>query len=231
MSEKTPSDVKTLAYVLRRTNYGEADRILNLITPAGKITAFAKGVRKSRAKLAGSVEMFTLFEANLHFSKKGEFATLTGAKMLRFCSEILKDLRRMEKAGEFLKAIGRATEMVDSPEFFEILDKSLVALDEGDSVQLIEAWFLLNLARAAGEQVNLYRDVNGEPLEVDALYSWNSMEMALEKKPDGEIDVNAIKTMRIFWTSDINVAKRIKNVSEYLPEILKIAQAINKVVK
>lgn len=46
-------DVKTLAYVMRRTNYGEADRILNLITPEGKMSAIAKGVRKEKSKLAG----------------------------------------------------------------------------------------------------------------------------------------------------------------------------------
>ena len=30
------NDIRTFGYVLRRTNYGEADRILNLITPKGK---------------------------------------------------------------------------------------------------------------------------------------------------------------------------------------------------
>ena len=39
-------DIKTKGYVIRRTNYGEADRILNIITPLGKLSAMAKGVRK-----------------------------------------------------------------------------------------------------------------------------------------------------------------------------------------
>ena len=46
MSAKTPDDIRTLAYVLRRTNYGEADRILNLLTPTGQYSAIARGVRK-----------------------------------------------------------------------------------------------------------------------------------------------------------------------------------------
>ena len=29
------NDIRTYGYVLRRTNYGEADRILNIITPKG----------------------------------------------------------------------------------------------------------------------------------------------------------------------------------------------------
>ena len=78
MPKNTPKDLKTKALVLRRTNYSEADRILNLITPEGKVSVIAKGVRKPKSKLAGSVEMFTLFEANLHFGRS-EMGVLTGA--------------------------------------------------------------------------------------------------------------------------------------------------------
>ena len=44
-------DIKTCAYVLRRTNYGEADRILNIITPLGKMSVIAKSVRKEKSNL------------------------------------------------------------------------------------------------------------------------------------------------------------------------------------
>ena len=44
---------KTLAIVLRRTDFGEADRIVNLLTPNGKQVAIARGVRKPKSKLAG----------------------------------------------------------------------------------------------------------------------------------------------------------------------------------
>ena len=64
-------DIKTLGLVLRRTNYGEADRILNIITPTGKISAMAKGVRRARSKLAGGVEMFSLSEYVIHCGRGG----------------------------------------------------------------------------------------------------------------------------------------------------------------
>ncbi len=225
--DKRPKDLKTYAYVLRRTNYAEADRILNLITPEGKISAMAKGVRKPKSKLAGGVEMFTLAEVNLHFGKS-DLATLTGAKMLKFHSEILKDLTRMEKASEFLKEISRASETVDSVEFFEILDKCLTALNAGVDVNLVEAWFILNLARVSGEQINLYTDTNGMKLEADSTYCWNEQEMGLEKIENGPIDSNMIKLMRLMWTTDLNVVTRVKNVNSYLLEILRIAQVVKK---
>lgn len=50
----------TEAVVLRRTNFGEADRILTLFTPSyGKVRAIAKGARRTTSRLAGHLEPFT----------------------------------------------------------------------------------------------------------------------------------------------------------------------------
>ena len=54
-----PSDLRTHAIVLRRTNYGESDRILSLLTPEGKIAVLARGVRKEKSRLAGGIELFS----------------------------------------------------------------------------------------------------------------------------------------------------------------------------
>ncbi|HEX6819569.1 MAG TPA: DNA repair protein RecO [Ktedonobacterales bacterium] len=48
------------AIVLRRTDFGESDRILTLFTPTyGKVRAIAKGVRRTTSRLAGHLESFT----------------------------------------------------------------------------------------------------------------------------------------------------------------------------
>lgn len=233
MLENLPNDLRTRALVLRRTNYSEADRILNLITPVGKISVMAKGIRKPKAKLAGAVEMFTLTEVNVHFGKSGAngLATLTGAKMVRFYGEILKDFNRMEMATDFLKRISRASEMVDSHEHFEILDSSLFALNDGVSLNLTEAWFDLRLARAMGEQINLITDVNGEKLKPDSRYVWDFNEMAFFENARGNCDANFIKFLRLMWTADLATVRRVKKLNEYVEEAAKIAQALNKVVK
>ena len=123
-------DVKTLAYVLRRTNFGEADRILNLITPEGKVSALAKGVRKEKSKLAGGVEMFSLTELNLHFGKS-EMATVTSARMLSYYGGILTDFGRMELAAMILKRVSLAAESSDAPEYFKMTDSCLRGLNVG----------------------------------------------------------------------------------------------------
>lgn len=225
MLENIPKDLKTRAYVLRRTNYNEADRILNLITPVGKISAIAKGVRKPKSKLAGGVEMFSLSEVNLHFGKS-EMAVVTGARMVKFYGEILKDLPRMEMAVEILKKVSKASEGVEAAGFFEIVDKCLFALNDGADVNLVETWFLMNLARVMGEEINLYRDNNGEKLESDSRYDWNSMEKALAKNDNGAIDANMIKLLRMMVIVDLETIRRVRNVDDYIPEILKISKSL-----
>lgn len=215
MLENIPKDLKTHAFVLRRTNYGEADRIINLISPVGKIAVMAKGVRKPKSKLAGGIEMFSLTNVNLHFGKS-EMAVLTGAKMEKFYGEILKDLTRMELASEMLKKINKASDSVDSVGFFEILKSGLSALDSGCDIRLVDAWFNLNLMKIVGEEVNLYRDINGEQLKVDLKYSWNNMEMAFYPDDGGNIDANVIKILRLLISADLDVVRRIKHISNYV---------------
>ncbi|MBR3252883.1 DNA repair protein RecO [Candidatus Saccharibacteria bacterium] len=225
MPTNTPKDVKTDAYVLRRTNYGEADRILNLITPEGKVSAIAKGVRKPLSKLAGSVELLTLFEANLHFGKS-DLAILTGARMQRYYANIVKDYTRMTMASVFLKEINRAAEHVENPELFEILDKCLFGLDSGYPGDLVYAWFFLNLKRAMGEQLNLYMDVNGVKLEEDKKYIWDGMEMAFQPKEDGEYEADFVKVLRLMVSADLEVVFRIKDIEKYLPGTLEIVKTL-----
>ena len=51
---------RSRAIVLRRTNFGEADRIVDLLTPSGRVSVMARGVRREKSKLAGGIELFAL---------------------------------------------------------------------------------------------------------------------------------------------------------------------------
>ncbi len=51
---------RTDAIVLKRRDYGEADRLLTVFTPNhGKLVLLGKGVRKTQSRKAGHVELFT----------------------------------------------------------------------------------------------------------------------------------------------------------------------------
>lgn len=230
MSGNTAAEIKTLGLVLRRTNYGEADRILNLITPEGKISAMAKGVRKARSKLAGGVEMFTLSVYNIH-AGRGELGVVTSAKMVRHFGEIVKDLSKMELAAEILKKVGAAAEGAEgagATEFFEMTKECLEGLDAGYDAGLVEAWFFLNLYKAVGEEVNLYRDAAGEKLRAEEKYAWDAYEKGFFASVSGEFGADEIKTMRIMTVSPLTVAARIKNIETILPKILRLLGTIGR---
>lgn len=225
MLKNTSRELKTKCFVLRRTNWAEADRILNLITPEGKISALAKGVRKEKSKLAGGVEMFTLSEINLHLGRS-ELATVTGVKMIKFYGNILKDLTRMEMAVMILKKVSTASENVDAPEFFEIVNECLAALDAGAEMRLIEAWFLLNMAKTMGEQVNFLTDTDGEKLDASFEYEWDMVEAAFCKKENGRADANLIKILRLLWGSRLADIRRVKNLEKYMADALFVVRAV-----
>lgn len=220
-----PRDLKTQALVLRRTNYGEADRVVHFLTPEGQVAVMAKGVRKARSKLAGGIEMFCLSEITVH-QGGAKLGVLTSAKPLRFYQHILTDWQRLELAASTLKALGKF-EGIAAAEFFQIGKTSLEALDQGLPCDLVEAWLALRLAAARGEEVNLYCDVTGSPLQSDLVYEWDPFERGLRPQPQGAISADQIKLMRLLATSSPQLVAKVKNLDTLLPPVLQVARSLN----
>ncbi|MDO4747078.1 MAG: DNA repair protein RecO [Candidatus Saccharibacteria bacterium] len=228
MSSNIPNhDFRTSGFVLRRTNYGEADRILNLITPMGKISAMAKGVRKEKSKLAGGVEMFTLTDFNIH-QGKSDLAVITGAKMVKHYGGILKDFTKLELAGMVLKKINLAADSSDNPEYFEISKQCLAGLDKGINNGLVEGWFLMNLLKAMGEDINLYRDIDGERLDAGRRYDWSVADEGFCRRDGGLYGAEEIKMLRLMYSTDLNVVSRVKMVDEVVSKVLPLVRVFAK---
>lgn len=217
------NDVRTKAFVLRRTNYGEADRIVNFLTPLGKISAIAKGVRREKSKLAGNIEMFCLSEITVHHSQKSDLGILTSARMQKSYSNIITDLSALELASQILKLINRVSEDVKNAVFFDLVQQSFEAINNGVDLQLIKLWFKLNLAQATGTPINFYRDVNGDKLKSDQKYFWDEVENALRPDPQGNLSANEIKLARLLVTNKLATATRVQNITEFLPALAVIA--------
>ncbi len=216
-------DLRTHAIVLRRTNYGESDRILNLITPEGKLAVLARGVRKEKSRLAGGIELFSIADVVVH-QGRSSLGTLTSAQMLKFHSNILSDLPRLEFASECLKKIDRAAEQIDDPAFFSLLEQALAGLDAKLSIELTRTWFYLNLARVSGEEPNFSCDNTGSDLSPTATYFWDSTDNALRPHSDGNIGASEIKLARFLLSNTLQSAARIDQLDRLLPPISQIAQ-------
>lgn len=73
---------KATGIVLRRTNLGEADRIITALTREhGKVRAVAKGVRRIKSRMAGHLEPFGVVE--LMFATGRNLDIITSARLIR----------------------------------------------------------------------------------------------------------------------------------------------------
>lgn len=212
--------LRTKAIVLRRTNYGEADRILQLITPSGRQSVLARGVRKEKSRLAGGIELFAVSDIVIA-EGRGELGTLTSARLVVFYRHILEDYDRLQFAYEVIKQVLRATESVDESEWFDLLAEVLEALDDlSISLGLIETWFYLRYADLLGHALNLRRDVIGQPLEPDKTYAYDVSEQGLREAPKGEIAAEHIKLLRLIAANPIKKLSQVGGIQAILPVCL-----------
>src|SRR5688572_15436140 len=141
----------TEGIILSRIDYGEADRILTLLTPEqGKLRLMAKGVRRVKSKLAGGIELFSV--SSITFVKgRGEIGTLISTRLAKHYAAIVKDLDRTMLGYDLIKQLNKVTEDHPEPEYFELLRHVFAALDDpAISLELVRFWFAAQLLRIEG---------------------------------------------------------------------------------
>ena len=123
--------IKTEAVVLRSMRYGEADRILHVYTPhRGRVSAIAKGVRRTRSRFGGRLEPFFRLRLDLH-EGRGELLTVTGAQTVDAYARLRGDARALDGAARACDAVGRLFETSEPhPGVFNLLCRQLALLDE-----------------------------------------------------------------------------------------------------
>ena len=98
---------------LKAIDYGEADRILHLYSPdVGRISAIAKGARKSKSKLAGACELLNLSEVQL--SRGKSLDVLTQYQPRQTFTRIRGNLLKLAFAMLYVELIGRMATDYDS---------------------------------------------------------------------------------------------------------------------
>lgn len=209
--------IKSKAIVLRRTNYGEADRILQLLTPDhGKVSVIAKGARREKSKLAGGIELFALCDVTF-LPGKGEMGTLTGARLDTFFAHILDSYDRLQLGYEAVKQVSRVADTVDEPAFFELLRVTFASLNETDiDEKIVEAWFWLQLAILMGVGMNLSTDINGMKLVEESRYNFEESESAFVYSENGRFTTEHIKLLRLLSAQPPRVAQQVKGVEELI---------------
>ncbi|HZP55755.1 MAG TPA: DNA repair protein RecO [Candidatus Saccharimonadales bacterium] len=209
--------VSTQGILLNRTNYGEADRILSFITrDQGKISVIAKGVRKAGAKLAGSIEPFSVSDLTI-VEGRGEVGTLISARLIEHYGDIVKDIDRTHTAYDYLKLTNKATEARTEEAYFNLLREALMSLNRLEDVpEVTSLWFRMQLIKLAGHTPNLKTDESGDKLSERNLYNFDYDKMCFTLESKGEFNSGHIKFLRLgFEAKTPKIIQQIKNASEY----------------
>ncbi len=99
---------KTEGIVLKRINFGEADKILTIYTNHyGKIRAIAKGVRKLTSRKGGNVELFN--QIVVFLNKGRNLNILTEVQVLNTFKVWRRDLKKVAVAYYFCELVDKLT--------------------------------------------------------------------------------------------------------------------------
>ncbi len=222
--------IQTCGIVLKRTNYGEADRIVTVLTPdQGKLRLMARGVRKPKAKLAGGIELFSVSDITF-LRGRGEIGTLISARLAKHYGKIVNDIERVQLGYDFIKMLDKTTEDEPEEEYFNLMEQALKALDDAKiSQELIRTWFSAQLLRQAGHTPNLGTTFKGEKLSESEKYVFDYDHMAFEPNENGNFQASHIKFLRLlFGASALQPLARINGVDGLLGKCAPLVAAMLK---
>ena len=137
--------------VLRGYPFGEADRVLVIVSPNhGEVRAVAKGVRRTKSRFGGRLEPLTHVDLVLYQGRN--LATVTQVSVIEAFPRLRQDLDAVMVAGTMAEAVGKVVvEEEPSHRIFLLLLRGLRALEEGAGGMDLMASFLLKLSEAIGQ--------------------------------------------------------------------------------
>lgn len=162
---------RTEAIVLRRKDFGEADRLLTLFTPeAGKIRALAKGVRKPASRKAGHLELYT--RAVLLLAKGRDMDIVVQAETLQAYRPLREHLLRSTYGSYCVDLLDKFTpDAAENRPLYDLLARALGWLAESSDLALTARYYELQLLGMSGYQLELFNCVvRGEAVEAEDQY-------------------------------------------------------------
>ena len=102
-----PRRIHTDAVVLKRSEFGESDRIVTLLTcDQGILRALAPAARKSKKRFGGCLELFTRIEASITDKGAGKLARMEEAALRDSHEAIKTDLLSSAFGSDGTSAVG-----------------------------------------------------------------------------------------------------------------------------
>jgi DNA repair protein RecO (recombination protein O) len=195
------------AIVLKRTDVGEADRLLTLLTAErGKLRAVAKGARKPSARKTGHVELFNSVALSIHVAR--EIDIITQAQTREPFLAMREDLDRLSYAYYFAELVDRfVQEESEQREVYDLMLNALHWLETTAHLSRTARYFEMQLLDALGYRPQLQRCIQSqeELLPEENFFSPEGGGMVKAPYRDAYRDaiavpVNALKVLRYLQT-------------------------------
>lgn len=220
--------LKTNGIVIKRSNFSEADRILTILTDRlGKVKAIAKGVRKTRSHMAGSLEPYMLVDLQLHEGKT--FFIVTSASIISEYQNIHSDIKKTAEAYFVGELIDKFLEENQKSEVVFELTKLVLNAIEKDEKNLIISAFELKIIEASGFKPELYDCLHCKAKLLSGDNFWDHIEGGIicrtcqQKFHHGDkISDEAIKVLRFIEQNNFSVIAKLKLDQEIESEVDKI---------
>lgn len=208
---------KTLGIILKRTNLGEADRIITILTDKfGKIRVVAKGVRKTLSRMAGHLEPFCLSRLELVEGKNLDI--ITGAQMEKCFLNLRSNLEKTNASFYFTEVIDKMVEEREPhPEIYHLLENTLVHIND-IMEPLLKPYFEINFLSEMGFCPELYHCLScKEKISCsDNNFDFTHGGLVCGNCNSGKkVSDNAIKLMRLFLSRRFEQIKKF-DVDEIL---------------
>lgn len=145
---------KTRAFVFKKNNINESDRIFSVFTDEfGRLDIFAKAIRKTASKLRSGIDIF--FMSEIEFIQGKNKKTLTGAAIIEKFDNVPQDLKNFKIAngiGEILDNFIKGEEK--DKDVFNLLNEVFYKLNDQNlkirKCQLLYYYFLWNVLSLLG---------------------------------------------------------------------------------
>lgn len=147
---------RTQGIILNRADFGEADRILSVLTPQlGRLRLLAKGARKPSSRKAGHVEPFTY--VHLMVARGRNLDIVSQAEMLEPFRTLHDDLERISLAYYLAELISGFTEEGDENlPLFQLTLATLSRLCEEGDLMLALRFFEMRAVGLLGYKPELF---------------------------------------------------------------------------
>jgi DNA repair protein RecO (recombination protein O) len=168
-----PRRYVTDAIVLSRFDYGEADRVLTLLTPSGgKLKAIAKGIRRPTSRIGGSLEPFA--ELQVALARGRTFDVVTQVSVGHAWLNLRDSLEGAATAWYLAELAERSIEERHEAEaVYTLLRRGYELLDAGMAPARVARWYEMRLADELGVRPEVDRCVECDRVvEADERFRW-----------------------------------------------------------